>query len=98
MYLGVVAAGPAAALVPRSFDGSCSAGGDSPATLSWATVTPLKNPVVSKPITALLDSRRYGGSLVLRVPLLARKVKLLYCRKDMIAWYPTLASLSLVVS
>ena len=93
-----MAVGPAAALVSRSLDGSWAAGGGSSATFSWATVTPLKNPDVSKPITKLLDGRRYGGSLELRAPLLARKVKLLYCRKDMIAWYPTLASLSLVVS
>ena len=77
---------PAVASVPRSFDGSCSSGGGSPATLSWAMVMPLKNPDVSKPITVLLDGRRYGGSLVLRAPLFARKVRLLCYRKDMIAW------------
>jgi hypothetical protein len=98
MYLGLAATAPTVASVPRPFDGSCSLGGGLPAKLSWATVTPLKNPDISKPITVLLDGRRYGGRLVLRAPLFARKVRLLCYRKDMIAWYPTLASLSLVVS
>ena len=94
----MAALAPKVVSVPRYFDRSCSMEGGSLAMLSWATVTPLKNPDVSKPITVLLDGRRYGGSLVLRAPLFARKVRLLCYRKDMIAWYPTLASLSLVVS